>query len=141
MKITVEAVAAGTSNVKIQNVRIDDDHGGYINPDTPTAQLVVKPGGISVTSPSTAVVTTATPAVTVTADVVTNAITPLQTAEETPVVFSVTSDIPPDYQVEGATAPPSSLFGKVPRWVVYAIGLIALVAGLSLLFLAVTKRI
>lgn len=141
VKITVEAVAAGTSNVKIQNVRIDDDHGGYINPDTPTAQLVVKPGGISVTSPSTAVVTTATPAVTVTADVVTNAITPLQTAEETPVVLSVTSDIPPDYQVEGATAPPSSLFGKVPRWVVYVIGLIALIAGLSLLFLAVTKRI
>ena len=141
VKITVEAVAAGTSNVKIQNVKIDDDHGGYINPDTPTAQLVVKPGGISVTSASTAVATTAKPAVTATAGIVTKAITPLPTAVETPVVLSVTSNIPPEYPVEGATTPPTSLFGKIPRWIVYAIGLIALVAGLSLLFLAVTKRI
>ena len=47
--ITVEAVAAGTSNVRLSNITINDDHGGYINPDSATAQLTVKPGGITVT--------------------------------------------------------------------------------------------
>jgi hypothetical protein len=135
-RITVEGVAAGTSNVKLQNIRIDDDHGGYINPDTPTAQLVVKPGGIS-GSAVTAVITSSTPAV-----VATMVPTPLPTAAETPVELSVTSNIPvPDAGATVTTAMPASPFAKIPRWIFYALGLIALVAGLSLLFLAVTRRI
>ena len=146
VRVTVEAVAAGTTNVKLQNIRIDDDHGGYINPDTTTAQLVVKPGGISVTSAVTAVGTTSTPAVTTVAGIVTRpptrgVITPVPTPTETPVVISVTSNIPPDLSVGGASGTSMSLFAKIPRWIFYGIGLIGLVAGLSLLFLAVTRRI
>ncbi|MEI7432919.1 MAG: hypothetical protein WCJ93_01570 [Methanomicrobiales archaeon] len=136
-RITVVGVAAGTSNIKLQNIRIDDDHGGYINPDTPTAQLVVKPSGISGNSAVTAVITSSTPAV-----VATLVPTPLPTAAETPVELSVTSNIPvPDAGATATTAMPASPFAKIPRWIFYALGLIALVAGLSLLFLAVTRRI
>jgi hypothetical protein len=137
-RITVEALAAGTTNVKLQNLRIDDDHGGYINPDTTTAQLVVKPGGISVTSSPTAV-STSTTVVTTTA--VTEAPTPLPTVAETPVELSVTSNIPVPGDGAVTSTPPASLFAKIPRWIFYAIGAIALIAGLSLLFLAVTRRI
>jgi hypothetical protein len=142
--VTVEAVAAGTSNVKLQNVRIDDDHGGYINPDATTAQLVVKQGGVSATTAVTAVNTSVAPTVTTTAGVITKAITYLPTTEETPVVLSVKTNIPQGTPPEGATgttASPTSLFAKIPRWIFYGAGVIALVAGLLLLFLAVTKRI
>lgn len=143
--VTVEAVAAGTSNVKLQNVRIDDDHGGYINPDTTTAQLVVKQGGVSAATAVAAVNTSVAPTITTTAGVMTKAITYLPTAAETPpVVLSVTSNIPQGTPHEGATATtasPTSLFAKIPRWILYGAGVIALVTGLSLLFLAVTRRI
>jgi len=136
--VTVEAEAAGTSNVKLQNVRIDDDHGGYINPDTTTAQLIVKPGGVSAASAVTAVNTTSTSAITPTTPVVTKAITALPTTTVTPVVLSVTSNVPPD---DGTTTTATSAIARIPRWIFYLVGLIALVAGLSLLFLAVTRRI
>jgi len=142
--VTVEAVSAGTSNVRLQNVRIDDDHGGYINPDTTTAQLVVKQGGVSATTAVATVNTSVAPTVTTTAGVMTKAITPLPTTAETPVVLSVTSNIPQGTPPGGATvttASPTSLFAKIPRWIFYAAGIIALVAGLLLLFLAVTRRI
>lgn len=145
-RITVEAVAAGTSNVKLQNIRIDDDHGGYINPDTATAQLVVKPGGTSGTSASIAAGNSSTPMVTTTAGIVTHfptgvAITPLPATTGNPAVILVTSTIPPDSSSGGTPVTPTSLFAKVPRWILYIIGLIFLVSGLLLLFLAVTKRI
>ena len=147
-RVTVETVAAGTSTVKLQNVRVDDDHGGYTNPDTTTAQLVVKPGGISATNSVTAVNTSSTPAVAATTGVVTNfstvtATRSLPTTSGTPVLLSVTSNVPPGtYTGDSAVATTStSLFAKIPRWIFYVIGIIALVAGLSLLFLAVTRRI
>lgn len=141
--ITVEAVAAGTTNVKLQNIRIDDDHGGFINPDTATAQLVVKPGGVS---GSNTVNNTSIPVVTASAGVVTRVptrvtITPLASATEIPVVLSVTSNAPADDPSGGTPVTSTSLLAKIPRWIFYGIGLIALVTGLSLLFLALTRRI
>jgi hypothetical protein len=143
-RVTVEAVAAGTTTVKLQNIRVDDDHGGYINPDTTTAQLVVKPGGVSGT-PGTTTNSTTTPAVTmVTSPPTSVSLTAVPTASETPIVLAVTSNIEPGNSGDDSmatTQPPTSLFGKIPRWALYVIGLIALIAGLLLLFMAVTKRI
>lgn len=149
-RVTVEAKAAGTSNVKIQNLKIDDDHGGYINPDTTTAQLIVKPGGVSVTtqtaSPNTTVIM-ATPQATgaVTSQPVTSAITPLGTAAGIPVVNSVTENPRPDTNpgdiANTQAASPASMAAKVPRWALYAVAIVALVSGLLVLFLAVSKRI
>jgi hypothetical protein len=144
VSITVEAVAAGNSNVKMSNITIDDDHGGYINPDSPTAQLVVKQGGIAVTTTAPAPNITGTPTVSTTTGVVSSSTTvktptTLLTTAQTPVEISVTSNIPSDPSVTAAT--PASLIAKFPRWMLYAAGLIALVAGLSLLVLAVTRKI
>jgi hypothetical protein len=141
--VTVEAMAAGTTTVKLQNIRIDDDHGGYVNPDTNTAQLVVKPGGTGSTpgpttnASVTAVITPVTTSRTLSTP------TPVPTAIETPVVLSVTSNVPANPGEEGmvtATAS-TSLFAKIPWWIFYVVGIVALIAGLSLLFLAVTRRI
>ena len=134
VSITVEAVAAGNSNVKMSNITIDDDHGGYINPDSPTAQLVVKQGGIAVTTTVPAANITGTPTVSTTTGVMTSSTavktpTTLLTTAQTPVEISVTSNIPSDPSVTAAT--PASLIAKFPRWMLYAAGLIALVAGLS----------
>ena len=149
VRVTVEAVAAGTTTAKLQNIRIDDDHGGYINPDTTTAQLVVKPGGVTGTSSVTATNTTISPVITTTPGITTSSPTlvvrtSVPTTVETPVVLTVTSNIPPGNPGEGGMATTTtsmSLFAKIPRWILYAIGIIALIAGLSLLFLAVTKKI
>ncbi|MEI6292177.1 MAG: hypothetical protein WCP36_00740 [Methanomicrobiales archaeon] len=150
VRVTVEAVAAGTTTAKLQNIRIDDDHGGYINPDTTTAQLVVKPGGVSVTSSVTGTNTTITPVITSTPGVTTSSTTlrvrtPVPTTTvETPVALTVTSNLPAGNSGEEGMVPSTtstSLFAKIPRWILYAIGIVALIAGLSLLFLAVTKRI
>jgi hypothetical protein len=144
-RVTVEAVSAGTTTIKLQNIRIDDDHGGYINPDTTTAQLVVKPGWVSATSSVTGTNVSVTPVTTIVKSSPTlTTSTPPPTVLETPVVLSVTSNVPPGSPGEDemvTTTTSTSLFAKIPRWIFYAIGIVALVAGLSLLFLAVTKRI
>ena len=142
VSITVEAVAAGTSNVKLSNITIDDDHGGYINPDSATAQLTVKPGGVTVTKSTPAANTSGTTPITTvvtTSSTIVKTPTPPSSAVQTPVVISVTSNIPNDPSITSTS--PASLVAKFPRWMLYAAGLIALVAGLSLLVLAVTRKI
>ena len=143
VSITVEAMTAGNSNIKMSNITIDDDHGGYINPDSPTAQLVVKQGGIAVTTTTPAANLTGTPTVSTTTGVITSSAavktpTTLPTDAQTPVVISVTSNVPND---PATITSPASLIARFPRWILYAAGLIALFAGLSLLVLAVTRKI
>jgi len=144
VSITVEAKAAGTSNVKLSNITIDDDHGGYINPDSPTAQLVVKPGGIAVTTTVPATNTPGTPIATstpgaVTSSIVVKTLTTIPTTVQTPVIISVTSNVPDDPALSSAT--PASLIARFPKWMLYGVGLVALLAGLSLMVLAATRKI
>lgn len=149
-RVTVEAVSQGTTTIKLQNLRVDDDHGGYINPDVTTAQLVVKPGGVNVSTPVTTVSTLPTTvpgtppvieATLVPTPEITVETTVAESTEAGPSASQFMSSLYPSGNSHIPMPDTGSLLSKVPRWLLYGIGLIVAIASIALLILAVTKKI
>jgi hypothetical protein len=147
VSITVTAIKEGTSNVRIQSIVIEDDHGGSYSPDLPTATMKVLPGGQTTGESSSGGGSLSQAAVSTTVPV-TNPSTLPEVTKPSPTP-SLTPFIPP---VPGTQAlaevpglpvsrQPIPLLQRIPRWVMYGFGLIALIAALALLYLGIKKRI
>jgi hypothetical protein len=151
VSITVTATGAGTSNVKIQGLSIEDDHNGAINADLVTAKLTTLPGGSSGSgSPSDGAgshttVPTTMAELTPPETAIPNTATPVFTTElPAPVITPASTNPPPEMSFSAPVpeaAPQVGIIDRIPRWVIYGFGLIALISALLLLYLSVTKKI
>ncbi|HVP95202.1 MAG TPA: hypothetical protein VMS89_08545, partial [Methanoregulaceae archaeon] len=146
VSVTVTAKGAGTSNVRIQNLTMQDDHNGVFTPDLVTARLTTLAGnesGSTVTSVPSVTMQTGTDDQTVDQSVQTRITT------QTPSVINrVTSPVTtfstvetPGNQRPQEIAAPIPLYQRIPRLALYGFGLIAIIAAIALLYLGTTRKI
>jgi hypothetical protein len=147
--VTVTATGAGTANIRIQNLTMQDDHNGVFTPDLPTARLTTRAGNDTVSESGTGSAL-AVPSVIAEADgnqttdqSVRTTIPTLITSSVPQVSFPATT-IP----VVGAvsqqspeTPPPVPFYQRIPRLALYGFGLIALIAAIALLYLGTKGKI
>jgi hypothetical protein len=150
ISITVTATGAGTANIRIQNLTMQDDHNGVFMPDLPTARLTTRAGNETVSEPGPGSATPV-PSVTVQADVnqTFNQLgqTTIPTVVTTPapqVSFpSTTIPIVVAANSQQSQEPPPSVpfYQRIPRLALYGFGLIALIAAIALMYLGMTRKI
>jgi hypothetical protein len=150
LSVTVTATGAGTANIRIQNLTMQDDHNGVFTPDLPTARLTTRAGNDTVSESGTGSAPPV-PSVTVQADMnqtfdqpVRTTIPTLVTTTPVPQISSQETTIP--VVVAGSQQSPETLssvpfYQRIPRLVLYGFGLIALIAAIALLYLGTTRKI
>jgi hypothetical protein len=151
ISVTVTATGAGTANIKIQNLTMQDDHNGVFTPDLATARLTTRAGNDTVSDSGTGSVTsvpsvTAQAGVNQTFDQSVQTTIPTFVTTSAPQISSPATTIPvvaaADSQAsQEASPPPAPFYQRIPRLALYGFGLIALVAAIALLYLGMTRRI
>jgi hypothetical protein len=150
LSVTVTATGAGTANIRIQNLTMQDDHNGVFTPDLPTARLTTRAGNDTVSESGTGSATPV-PSVTVQADVnqtfdqsVQTTVPTLVAMTSVPQISSPATTIPlviAASQQSPETPPPVPFYQRIPRLALYGFGLIALIAAIALLYLGTTRKI
>jgi hypothetical protein len=150
VSVTVTATGAGTANIKLLNLTMQDDHSGTFQPDLATAKLTSQGGNESVSQP-VAIPTSVVPSVTLPTGTNTSVNRSFQTA--IPTLLRTTS---PPVSPEVTTFPVSAaanipeqkdslpqvpFYQRIPRMALVGFGLVALIAAIGLLYLGTTRKI
>jgi hypothetical protein len=150
VSVTVTATGAGTANIKILNLTMQDDHSGTFQPDLATARLTTLGGNESASQPG-ASPTAVVPPVTMQTETNNSQNLTFQTAipttlrttsppvspEATTFPVSVAANIPQ----QNDTLPPVPFYQRIPRLALVGLGLVALIAAIALLYLGTTRKI
>ncbi len=150
VSVTVTATGAGTSNLKLLNLTMQDDHSGTFQPELATAKLTTQGGDGPASQPGASLSPTVT-TVTLQADATNAENRSLQTAvpttlrttsppaspEATTFPISVAANNPQP----GDTPPQVPFYQRIPRMALVGFGLVALIAAIALLYLGTTRKI
>ena len=150
VSVKVVATGAGTSNIKIQNLTMQDDHNGVFTPDLVTARLTTLAGNESVAQSDAGMATPSpSPTLQIGANQTINqsiqTFIPTNTPAGAPQVSSPATTIPViapsgDQPLQD-TPVPMPFYQRIPRLALYGFGLIAIIAVIALLYLGTTRKI
>ncbi|HTY15651.1 MAG TPA: hypothetical protein VMC42_08095 [Methanoregulaceae archaeon] len=150
VSVTVTATGAGTANIKIQNLTMQDDHSGTFTPDLSTARLTSRgdnesasqPGASPSSADQSVTLQTGTnnslnqsfqPAIPTTLSTASPSVSPGTTT----IPVSAADNIPQQKE----TLPQVPVYQRVPRMALVGFGLVALIAAIALLYLGTTRKI
>jgi len=150
VSVTVTATGAGTANIKIQNLSMQDDHSGAFSPDLATAKLTTQGGNDSISQPGSGPSsslpplpdrngTNNTPDQAIQTSIPTTVSTTYPMVSPGATTFPVSAAANTPQQKE--TPPPVPFYQRIPRLALIVFGLVAIIAAMALLYLGTTKKI